>query len=209
VESGQGRSDEGRNTAIEQLAGVLLSEDSNYVQDLLLHESAVALDATVREAILSPLEPLRNVPIPSLGLLTLPLEVAKASLELQKIDESDKKKLANVKILTDALSNGQSGTAATSESRSGSAESPIGIGRVFQQASKRRRALARIGVRFGGSLTHVQARRLRERSGASGDIANGAGGEAIAARLASIGANTLESLADRLSTLDGDLADRK
>eukprot|EP00585_Thalassiosira_rotula_P020606 CAMPEP_0196195050 /NCGR_PEP_ID=MMETSP0912-20130531/345_1 /TAXON_ID=49265 /ORGANISM="Thalassiosira rotula, Strain GSO102" /LENGTH=478 /DNA_ID=CAMNT_0041467473 /DNA_START=20 /DNA_END=1456 /DNA_ORIENTATION=- len=209
VESGQGRSDEGRNTAIEQLAGVLLSEDSNYVQDLLLHESAVALDATVRDAILSPLEPLRNVPIPSLGLLTLPLEVAKASLELQKIDESDKKKLANVKILTDALSNGQSGTAATSESRSGSAESPIGIGRVFQQASKRRRALARIGVRFGGSLTHVQARRLRERSGASGDIANGAGGEAIAARLASIGANTLESLADRLSTLDGDLADRK
>mmetsp|Transcript_10577 Transcript_10577/g.23083 ORF Transcript_10577/g.23083 Transcript_10577/m.23083 type:complete len:828 (-) Transcript_10577:102-2585(-) len=209
VESGQGRSDEGRNTAIEQLAGVLLSEDSNYVQDLLLHESAVALDATVRDAILSPLEPLRNVPIPSLGLLTLPLEVAKASLELQKIDESDKKKLANVKILTDALSNGQSGTAATSESRSGSAESPIGIGRVFQEASKRRRALARIGVRFGGSLTHVQARRLRERSGASGDIANGAGGEAIAARLASIGANTLESLADRLSTLDGDLADRK
>ena len=60
VESGQGRSDEGRNTAIEQIVGVLLSKDGNYVQDLLLHESAVALDATVRDALLSPLEPLRN-----------------------------------------------------------------------------------------------------------------------------------------------------
>ena len=86
----------------------------------------------------------------------------KASLELQEIDESNKKKLVNVKILTDALGNGQSGTD-TSEFRSGSAESPIGIGRVFQEASKRWRALARIGVRFGSSLTHVQARRLRER----------------------------------------------
>ena len=157
VESGQGRSDEGRNTAIEQIAGVLLSEDGNYVQDLLLHESAVALDATVRDALLSPLEPLRNIPIPSLGLLTLPLEVAKASLELQEIDKSDKQKLANVKTLTDALGNGQSGTD-TSEFRSGSAESPIGIGRVFQEAIKRWRALARIGVRFGSLLTHAQAR---------------------------------------------------
>ena len=138
-----------------------MSEDGNYVQDLLLHESAVALDATVRDALLSPLEPLRNIPIPSLGLLTLPLEVAKTSIELREIDESDKKKLANVKILSDAVGNSQSGTD-TSEFRSGSAESPIGIGRVFQEAIKRWRAFARIGVRFGSSLTHVQARRLRE-----------------------------------------------
>ena len=82
----------GKNAAIEQLANVLLSENSNYVQELLLHESAVALDATIRDTLLSPLEPIRNASLqmPSLGLLTLPLDVAKATLELHTINDGEK-----------------------------------------------------------------------------------------------------------------------
>lgn len=207
VESSQGRGNAGRNAAIEQLADVLLSEDSNYVQDLLLRESAVALDATVRDTLLSPLEPIRNLPKPpSLGLLTLPLEVAKASLELQAIDKSDQKKLNNVRILTNALSNDRSTSASTTSGgslvRSGASGSPVDIGRLIQEASKRRRALARIGVRFGGSLTHVQAERLRER-------AKKRGGGQIAERLAGRSAETLEALADAISSLDRNLAERR
>ncbi|KAL7526716.1 hypothetical protein ACHAXR_002864, partial [Thalassiosira sp. AJA248-18] len=204
VESGQGRSDEGRNTAIEQLANVLLSEDSNYVQDLLLHESAVALDATIRDTFLSPLEPIRNLPfpIPSLGLVTLPLEVAKASLELQAIDRRDEKKLENVKILADALRKGQStGNISMNRTTDGS----VGARRLIQEASKRRRSLARISLRFGGSLTLVQAKRLRERAA---DVKK-TGDEAITERLAGRGADTLEALAGALSSLDSSLAKRK
>ena len=42
---------EGRDAAIEQVANVVLSEDPNYVQEVLLRETAVALDATVRDVI--------------------------------------------------------------------------------------------------------------------------------------------------------------
>lgn len=211
VESGQGRSEEGRDATIEQLADVILSEDSNYVQDLLLRESAVALDATIRDTLLSPLEPIRNLPfpIPLPGLLTLPLDVARASLELQAIDNTDQKKLDNVRILTDALNKGRStGSNAVegsfSNPRSRSTDSPVDMRRLFQEASKRGPALARMGLRFGGSLTHVHAERLRER--ASG--AKKRGGEEIAERLAGRGADTLEALAGVISSLDNDLAKR-
>jgi predicted unusual protein kinase regulating ubiquinone biosynthesis (AarF/ABC1/UbiB family) len=202
VESGRGQSNEGRNAAVEQLANVLLSEDSNYVQELLLHESAVALDATIREAILSPLEPLRNTPfqLPSLGLLTLPLDLTKATLELQAIDDRDRKKLENVRILTDALSKGRSTGTSMNE-----LASPVDVLRLFQEANKRQRALARIGLRFGGSFTQVQAKRLRERAAG----VKNKGDDAIRERLANQGADTLEALAGAISSLDSSLAKRK
>lgn len=205
VESGRGRSNEGRNAAVEQLTNILLSEDRNYVQDLLLHESAVALDATIREAILSPLEPLRNTPfqVPSLGLLTLPFDVAKATLELQAINESDHKKLENVRIVTDALSRRRGRSTGTSPNANEPA-SPIDLVRVLQEGNKRQRALARIGLRFGGSFTHVQAKRLRERAGVKKN-----GDDTIREILANQGADTLEALADAISTLDSSLANRK
>ena len=75
--------------------------------------------------------------------------------------------------------------------------------KVLQEGNKRQRALARIGLRFGGSLTHVQAKRLRER----GVKKNG--DDAIRERLANQGADTLVALADAISTLDSSLANRK
>jgi len=202
VKSGQGQSNEGRNAAVEQLANVLLSEDSNYVQDLLLHESAVAIDAAIREAILSPLEPLRNtaLQLPSLGPLTLPLDLAKAALELQAINDSDHKKLENVRILTDAVSRGGSTGTSTNE-----LSSSLDVPRLLQEANKRQRALGRIGLRFGESLTHVQAKRLRDRAAGVKTEWN----DAIKERLATRGAETLEALAEALSSLDSSLAKRK
>ena len=40
--------------AIEQLANIVLSEDGNYVQDLLSNETAVAIDATSSPSVLYP-----------------------------------------------------------------------------------------------------------------------------------------------------------
>ena len=203
VKSSRGQSNEGRNAAVEQLANVLLSEDSNYVQDLVLHESAVALDATVREAILSPLEPLRNssLQLPSLGPLTLPLDLAKAALELQAINDSDHKKLENVRILTDALTKSSRSTDASTNEPPSSLDVP----KLLLEANKRRRALARIGLRFGGSLTNVQAKRLRDRAMS----VKTKGDDAIRKRLANRGAETLEALAEVLSSLDSSLAKGK
>ena len=201
VKSGQGQSSEGKNVAIEQLANVLLSEDSNYVQELLLHESAVALDATIRDTLLSPLQPIRNAP--SLGLLTLPLDVAKATLALHTINDGDTKKLDNVRILSEALSKGQVSTGGTSPT-----SNSLSLGdtsRLLQEANKRQRALARIGLRFGGSLADVQAKRLRERGAAIKEKRS----DAITERLAGQGANTLEFLANALSSIDRSLATRK
>ena len=81
---------------------------------------------------------------------------------------------------------------------------PLDLVKVLQEGNKRQRALARIGLRFGGSLTHVQAKRLRERAGVKKN-----GDDAIRERLANQGADTLEALADAISTLDSSLANRK
>eukprot|EP01083_Nonionella_stella_P089460 249609_1 len=123
VESSKGENDEGRSAALEQIADVVLSEDGNYVQELLLRETAVALDASVRDALtsplmsLSPIGTLQNAEIDVPGILrplTLPLELVKASLELQSVDERDQKRLENVRILTDLLGNNASTSASAS-----------------------------------------------------------------------------------------------
>lgn len=193
VDSGKGTSDEGRDSTISQLADVILSEDSNYVQDILLHESAVALDASVRDVLLTPLDPLRNLPsLPSLPLITLPLDVAKATLDLQSIDDKDHKALENVKILTDALG-GSSGGISSNLSSGNSSVSPV---RIIEEASKRQTALTRIGLRFGSSLANVQAKRLRQRS------ENGSKNEVVRDRLAEQGADVLDLLSSTISSID-------
>jgi predicted unusual protein kinase regulating ubiquinone biosynthesis (AarF/ABC1/UbiB family) len=213
VESSRGENDEGRNAALEQLANVVLSEESNYVQDLLIHETAVALDATLRDAFTSPLAPIQNLPLTPALLrpFTLPLELVKASLELQSVDARDQRKLENVRILS-KLGNDAFG--------SGGGKSDRGIisvnggekfvGKLVQEAAKRRLALARIGMRFGGSLASVQAKRLRER--ASG-VKQGKGEthkvSELAERLAVRGADRLEELADSISSFDSNLAQRR
>jgi len=193
VESGKGTSDEGKESAISQLADVILSEDSNYVQDILLHESAVAVDATIRDSLLTPLDPLRNLPFPSLPLITLPLDVAKATLDLQSINDKDHKALENVKILTDALG-GSSGGELSSNLSSGNGS--IGPGRIIEEANKRRTALTRIGLRFGSSLANVQSKRLRQRA------ENGSKNEVVRDRLAEQGADALDFLSSTISSID-------
>jgi predicted unusual protein kinase regulating ubiquinone biosynthesis (AarF/ABC1/UbiB family) len=204
VESSRGMSNEGRNAAIEQLANVLLSENGNYVQELLLRESALALDTTIRNSILSPLEPVRNAvfvstPLP-LRPFTLPLELVKSTLDLQALDERDHKRLENMRILTDLINAGRSNSSNTQQEFGGISpgNNNLPFGKLIEEASKRRQALARVGLRFGGSLVNVQAERLRERSGKS----------ELTKQLAWSSAETLDALAEVISNLDRNLSKR-
>lgn len=196
VESSLGVSDEGRNAAIEGLANVLLSEESNYVQELLIQESAKAFDTTIRSAVISPFEGVRNLPVDNTPLplrpLTLPLELAKLTLNLQALDERDRKRLQNIEILMDLLNtNGAQGNAGKSETNKKRPEN-LPFGKIIQEGSKRRGALGRIGLRFGRSLAHVQSERLRERSDSS----------VLGKQLALRGADTLDTVAKAISNLD-------
>lgn len=217
VQASRGESDEGRNVALEQLTNVVLSEDQNYVQDLLLREAAVALDAAVRDTVTAPLAPLQNLPInPVLRPFTLPLELAKASLELQSVDEKDERRLENVRILQKLGSN------ALGSSRSQGNPNPsqalenmrdANIGKIIEEASKRRIALARLGVRFSGKMASIQAERLREKASMAGDSehhrkTNSNEVSELAQFLAKQGANRLETVAGAIKNLDDDLGER-
>jgi len=226
VQSGRVNDDnnQGRNAAIEQVANVVLSEDSNYVQELLLRETAVAIDATVRDAVTSPLAPLiRNIPTtidvdggafttatPAIFRpFTLPFELAKASFELQSIDSVDEKRLENFRILRKLASGPSRGTSPKSnKNNNGFGDRPTEtIGLLAREAGKRRLALARVGVRFGGTMVSIQAERLRERSSSSGSEKDRQVAE-LAERLASNGAKRLEVLADAINSFDNELAKR-
>ena len=164
VKSSRGVSDEGRNAAIEQLANIVLSEDSNYVQELLLRESAMALDATIRNAVTSPFEPIRRLPsLPLPWPLALPLDLATATLELQGVDKLDQKTLKNIRVLTDVLQRGSNPAKgnASHDSNGVTGVNSMPVEKIIPEVSQRWKALARIGVRFGGSLASVQAERLR------------------------------------------------
>merc|ERR1719148_501802 len=195
VESSRGESNEGRSVAVEQLASVVLSEESNYVQELLLKELAVALDTTLRDVITSPIQSIASFPTTvrgPLGLLlrpyTVPIEFLKASLELQTMDARDEQRLENVSVLRKLAASATSSTSGSDtaglKSRSGS------VGKLIGEASKRRIALGRIGVRLGGSLVSVQAERLRRRVKIGGDDHDGI--SELAGRLAVTGADRLE-----------------
>mmetsp|Transcript_16533 Transcript_16533/g.33920 ORF Transcript_16533/g.33920 Transcript_16533/m.33920 type:complete len:926 (+) Transcript_16533:142-2919(+) len=226
VESGsvQGNNNEGRNAAIQQVANVVLSEDSNYVQELLLRETAVALDATLRDAVTGPLAPfIRNIPTtidldggasttapPAiLRPFTLPFELAKASLELQSVDAVDERRLENVRILRN-LASGSSPDMSSDNSGNNNIIGGGGtetIGKLAREAGKRRLALARIGVRFGKTMASVQAERLRERSSSANHKKDPNVAE-LAELLASDGAERLEALADAINSIDNELAKR-
>ena len=193
VESSRGMSDEGRNTAIEQIANVLLNEDSNYVQELLLRESAMALDATIRNSLLSPFEQVRNLPFLQFSSalpqpFTLPLELAKLTFDLQELDEKDHKRLDNVRILADLLNSGDN----NGNQRIDGSSSSMNGRKIIQEAFERRQALTRIGLRFSGSLVNVQADRLRERTETS----------ELAKVFALRGADTCDAVAKIIADLD-------
>jgi len=210
VESSRGESDEGRNAALEQLASVVLSEESNYVQELLMRETAVALDATMRDTFISPFAPIRNLPLfPLLRPFTLPIELVKASLELQAVDARDERRLENVRILTNLTGDTFGGGRDKADKGSPGNDRGNTVGKLAREAAKRRIALGRIAVRFGGSLASVQAERLRAR--ANGDQIGGVKHDVseLAGRLAARGAVSFEGLADAISSLDSDLSRRR
>jgi len=209
VESSRGTSDAGRIAAAEQLASVLLAEEGNYVQSLMLRESAVALDAAVRDMLSPSFAVLRNLPPPPvapaplaamMAPLTLPFELAQAAVQLQSLDASDERKLKNVRILT-KLAGGVSNEGRSSAS--GGAVDTLGLA---QAVVSRQTALMRMGVRFGGSLASVQAERLRQRA-RSDDSGNAPGLSELAGRLAVTGAESFEGVATAMSLLDRDLND--
>jgi len=208
VESSRRVNDEGRNAAAKQLASVVLSEESNYVQSLLLREAAVALDATLRDSVASSIAPLRSVasPLPTppkmlaslFSPLTLPFELMQATLELQDIDARDTKRLQNIRILTDLASRAGEGISEGPGSFRGSE-----IGSLAREAAVRSTALARIGVRFSGALAATQAERLRQRGANKGSKQS-----SLAGQLAAAGAETLEGVANIIDSLDQNIAAR-
>ncbi|EJK66355.1 hypothetical protein THAOC_12731 [Thalassiosira oceanica] len=194
VESSRGVGDKGRIAAIEQVANVILSEDGNYVQELLLREIALGLDTAIRDSVISPLEPIRGLPSLVPLPLGLPLELAKTGLDLQSIDARDEKRLANIRILSD-LVRGAGGDDATFGTRGERSTFPVD--RILQETAKRQSSLTRIGARFGRSLAAVHAERLRERVDKSGTET-----EDLKHLVALRGAETLEAFIENISRWD-------
>ena len=241
VQSSTGASDAGRKQAAEQLAAVLLAEDGNFVQELLLREAAVALDAAVRDEVFKAIAPFKQVrsslpplpPRPPLPLrplvapLTLPLELASAALEVQRMDAKDTKRLENLRVLLDLAGFGGR-RAGAADAAPSAALPPAGGGlikvggadetpppplnrlpeRVEQlrwlatEAAARRTALGRTGLRFGSTLASAQAERLRQRGkeATAGDLSS------LAGRLAAVGAISLEGVARVAEEVDRGLA---
>jgi len=104
------------------------------------------------------------------------------------------------------------------------------IGKFAREASKRRFALARIGVRFTGTLASVQAERLRDRASFMKSVISRSSSSStntstntntnknhqgdrnvaeLAELLASNGAIRLEALADAIQSFDDELAKRR
>ena len=220
VESSRGSNNDGKSVAAEQLAAVLLSEENNYVQSLLLREAAVALDTVARDAVSSSVvfDPLRRLPLPPVlspfaplfAPITLPLELAKAVLELQETDKADEKRLENVRVLTDLATKATS-RGITDRERAGFGLSPAvgpvgsGVDSLLQNTMMHRRSLTRIGVRFFGQIASTQAERLRRK----GDEHGGKELSRLAERLATEGANGLDLVAERFEDADRTLTNRK
>ena len=196
VESSRGVGDKGQIAAIEQVANVVLSEDGNYVQELLLKEVALGLDTAIRDSVISSLEPIRGLPSLLPLPLGLPLELAKTGLDLQSIDARDEKRLANIRILSDLVRGAAGGDDATSGTRRERSTFPVN--RILRETAKRRSSLTRIGARFGRSLATVQAERLRERVDDYSGTETGDLKQLVALR----GAETLEVLIENISRWD-------
>ena len=147
-----------------------------------------------------------------LAPLTLALELAQATVQLQALDERDTQRLQNLKILTNLATGGFGGGGAGGGEEGGGGgggEARRGFANVVelaQGAAGRQRALARIGVRFGGSLAAVQAQHLRERI--SPQHHQSAPVSPFAARLAVAGADGLEGLSRTIFSFDSQLTSR-
>ena len=163
---------------------------------------------------------------------TLPAELLRAALELQQLDERDLQRLDNLRILSELVSGVTATAPPPSEASTGAAHGSGGSGgggggsggsggggtsaldvprlrgqtqqlsSLLREASARRGALTRTGVRFGGTLAATQAERLRQRSGSDAQVSD------LAARLAAAGATGLESVASAIVSLDESLAAR-
>jgi hypothetical protein len=134
----------------------------------------------------------------------------KASFELQSVDDLDEQRLENVRILTKIGSDsvGQEGVRINNIPNENASNT---IGRLAREAAKRRIALARVGVRFGGVLVSVQAERLRERASSGITQTNDDHHRPVtklAERLATNRADRLEALADAITNFDNELAKR-
>ena len=213
AESSLGLNKDGKNAAAEQLATVILSEEDNYVQSLLLREVAVMLDAAARESVTSfakrfpitlPPPPPKSI-APLLSPITLPLDLARAALQLQQTDDIDAKRLENVRILSDLVNKAGGGVYSQREgtSTNDTESNRVDVARIFREAAARRNALARIGVRFGSQLASTQAEHLRRRQRS---IVNSKERELseLAERLAIEGANSWERIASALEQVDRD-----
>lgn len=124
----------------------------------------------------------------------------------------DERRLENVRILTQ-LASGASGGGSFTSTSSKSKDSTLGngatdvIGKVAREAAKRRLALARIGVRFGGTMASVQAERLRERA-SSADRQPDRNIAELAELLALNVAERLEALSEAIHSFDDELGKR-
>lgn len=187
VASGTGVSEDGASAARDQIVDVVFGEEASFVQDIILREAAVGLDATVRNALSGPLGPLRRLPPlgANLELLAgvLPLELLRAAAEVNELDATDARRLETLEILGSLFP-------APAGGRSTSAFPDLAqLSSFAGAAAARRGAVAKIGARFTGQLAAEGAKRLEARRDAP------AGLSAVGVRLAGVGAGALNQLA--------------
>ena len=191
VASGRGESDAGLNAARDQIVDVVFGEEGSFVQDLILREAAVGLDAKVREALNRPFAPLARLPALGADLLplapALPLELLRAAAEVNELDATDARRLETLEILASlfpASPRGAPTTAAFADLESAASR----LSSLASAAAARRGAVAKVGARFAGQLAAESAKRLEARRDAPGL-------SAVGGRLAGAGAGALGQLA--------------
>ncbi|KAH8048236.1 hypothetical protein JL722_12640 [Aureococcus anophagefferens] len=191
VASGRGESDAGLAAAHDQIVDVVFGEKGSFVQDLILREAAVGLDAKVREALNRPFAPLARLPALGADLLplapALPLELLRAAAEVNELDATDARRLETLEILASlfpASPRGAPTTAAFADLESAASR----LSSLASAAGARRGAVAKVGARFAGQLAAESAKRLEARRDAPGL-------SAVGGRLAGAGAGALGQLA--------------
>ena len=191
VASGRGESDAGLAAARDQIVDVVFGEEGSFVQDLILREAAVGLDAKVREALNRPFAPLARLPALGADLLplapALPLELLRAAAEVNELDATDARRLETLEILASlfpASPRGAPTTAAFADLESAASR----LSSLASAAGARRGAVAKVGARFAGQLAAESAKRLEARRDAPGL-------SAVGGRLAGAGAGALGQLA--------------
>ncbi|KAH8074613.1 hypothetical protein JL721_2180 [Aureococcus anophagefferens] len=142
VASGRGESDAGLAAARDQIVDVVFGEKGSFVQDLILREAAVGLDAKVREALNRPFAPLARLPALGADLLplapALPLELLRAAAEVNELDATDARRLETLEILASlfpASPRGALTTAAFADLESAASRSSLASARARRAPS--------------------------------------------------------------------------